>query len=173
MLGWPWQIVLFSYNPSFPSCCCYDYMTGVYLSTPLTLGMVWTCFGQWHVRSHDTNRSLKYACVVWLAFLLLPSALRIWHNSCWSHDEETHGTILNPTYNLESGKAQLVPAKFSRATSREWKISASLKLSHFYSYLLCGTAVIKGDWYNARARRWEAGTTVTGELPPGSPTAQL
>lgn len=84
-----------------------------------------TCFGQWNVRGQDTNRSFKYACVFGLPSCLchLP-----WEKndpgSCWSHDEETQGTVLNPTYSLEPSQAQTTPAKL-RSTSHEWKINAS------------------------------------------------
>lgn len=67
-------------------------------------------------RRQDTNRSFKYAPMVWFAFLLLPSALRkIWPRELLVHDEETRGTVLNPTYSW----SQRIPAKLSRLTSHE------------------------------------------------------
>ena len=102
-------------------------------------------FGQWNVRKHGANRSFKYARIVWLAFSLLPSALRkMWPRSCWSHEESTHGTVLNPTYSLDPSQGQLIPTMFSRSTFYGWNINASYfnPLSFRVIYLLCSSSSI-------------------------------
>lgn len=86
--------------------------------------------------------------------------------SCWLPDEETHGTVLNPTYSLEPSQGQLSPVRVSRPTFHEWKLNGSY-FKPLSFRVICHAAYL---WQqltenSASTAGQDAGSTVTEDLP--------
>lgn len=117
-----WRRLLFSYKSSL----LWLHEQSIHPSVPLTLGMVWLVLD--NKMLGNLKQTEAVSMLVWSGlasrFCHLPWG-KYGPASCWLPDEETHGTVLNPTYSLEPSQGQLSPVRVSRSTFHEWKLNGS------------------------------------------------